>query len=111
MHRLDAVLFHQRNVLVRGGVNDDLRVIALKNARQGGLLRDGADLDLKVQLAVIRGQEFLLHVVRAVFINIEDDNLLRAHLGQLPTELGANRAAAARDENDLVPIIRAGLFV
>ena len=111
MHRLDAVLFHQRNVLVRGGVDDDLRVIALKNAHQGRLLRDGADLDLKVQLAVIRGQEFLLHVVRAVFINIENDNLFWFHLGQLPAELGADGAAAARDENDLIAVIRAGLFV
>ncbi|MFR4594408.1 MAG: hypothetical protein ACLT8T_03255, partial [Oscillospiraceae bacterium] len=38
-------------------MDDDLRVIALKNAHQGRLLRDGADLDLKIQLAVIRGQE------------------------------------------------------
>ena len=60
---------------------------------------------------MIRGQEFLLHVVRAVFVNIENDNLFWFHLGQLPAELGADGAAAARDENDLVPIIRAGLFV
>ena len=46
---------------------------------------------------MVFGEKLLLDVIGIVFIDVEDDELLRLILGDLPAEFTADGTAAARD--------------
>ena len=50
---------------------------------------------------MVFGEKLLLDVIGVVFIDVEDDEMLRVMGRDLPAELRADGAAAARDEDDL----------
>jgi hypothetical protein len=88
-------------VLVRGGVEDDVRLEALHHLEHAiGLLAVGehrlhpSEVPLLEHLA-IDAKEVVLRVV-------EQHQQSRPDSGDLPAQLGADRPAGARDEHDLV---------
>ena len=108
---LDAVAFHQRHMLVRRGVDDNLRMVFPENPLQRLHVGDGANFNPQIQPVAIEDFQLLLHIVGAILVNIEDDDLPRLHLCQLPAQLRADGPAAAGDENHLATVIRLCFFI
>ena len=101
-------MFHQRHVLVGCSVNHNLGMIRFKYSLQSRLIRDGQNLNLDRHFSTVGDAKFLLHIIGAVLIDIQQDQLLGLHLSQLTAQLRADRATAASDQNDLTPIILRG---
>ena len=103
--RLERVRLHQRDVLVGGGVEDDVGLEALHHLEHpvallavGEHRLDAAEVPLADQLAV-DPEEVVLGVV-------EEDEEPRVDPGDLAAELGADRAAGAGDQDD--PVAQVG---
>ena len=94
-----------------GGVDDNLRMIGREHPLQRLPVGDGADFQLQIQLAAIGDFQLLLNVVGPVFINIQNDDLLRLHFRQLAAQLRADGAAASRNQNHLVPVEGTGFLI
>ena len=89
-------------MLVCGGVEDDLRMIFLKQVAHLALVGDGRDLDVEVDLVAVVALHLLLYLVRAIFVDIEDDDTARIVLCDLSDQLASDRAASARDQTHFV---------
>ena len=97
---LTGAVFHEGDVLVGRSVIDDLGMILLKDLEDTPAVADGADQDHKVQVRILFAQ-FQLDGVGVVFVDIEDDELLRVMARDLAAELRADAPATAGDEDDL----------
>ena len=104
-HRLNAVLFHQRHMLMCCSMHHNLRMVFLHNPAHGTLTADIGNFWLKIQFIAITQAQLLLQVINAVLINIQRHNLLRLHLRQLTAKLAADTATAAGNKNNLALII------
>ena len=91
---------HERYVLVRGCMEDHIRLILLHHTADTVRVSAGADERHEVQLRVLH-EELLLDAVSIVLIDVEDDELLRLVACDLTAELGADRSATTGDEDRL----------
>ena len=67
---------HERDMLVRGGVEHDLGTVALHQAHESRAVADRADLDREVKVRTVSEFQLLLNVVGVILIDVEDDELL-----------------------------------
>lgn len=91
---------HERYVLVRGCMEDHVRLVLLHHAADTVRVPAGADEGHEVQLRVLH-EKLLLDAVSIVLVNVEDDKLLRLVACDLTAELRADRSATAGDEDGL----------
>ena len=110
-HCLNAVLFHQRHMLMRSSMHHDLRMVFLHNPAHGALVTDIGNLRLKIQLLAIKQAQLLLQVINAVLIYIQRHNLLRCHLRQLAAQLAADTATTTSYQNHLILIVIGNKFI
>ena len=111
LNRLTAIMLHQRNVLVRRRMNDNLRTIPIKNSFQCRTVTYRKDFNTNIEIIFVCNLQFLLNIVHAVFIDVKKYELLRKHLRHLPAELTADTSSTARDQDYLVTVISSRLFV
>ena len=98
-HRLDRVLLHQVHVLVGGGVEDDRGPVLREHlAHPLALLAVGEHGDGVEHVAVL--DQLAADLEQVVLGVVEQDELARADARDLAAQLGADRAAGARDEHD-----------
>ena len=95
-----GAVLHEGDVLVGGGVIDDLWMVLLKDLEHAAAVADGADEGHEVEIRILLAQ-LQLDGVGVVFVDIEDDELLRMVPGHLAAELRADAPAPAGDEDDL----------
>ena len=81
-------------------MTDQIRMILLEDPIDARGVSHGADQHEQIQLRM-PAPELKLQRVGVVFVNVEDDQLLRLLLRRLTAELAADAAAAARDEHGL----------
>ena len=108
--RLVRAVLHERHMFMRGGVEDDIRMIFLHDALHASCVAHGSDQRHQVELRTCPLQ-LLLDGVGVVLIDIEDDQHPRIRLGDLPAELAADGTAAARHQDGLSFQGRQDLFV
>ena len=97
---LTGAVLHEGDVLVSRGVIDDLGMVLFKDLEDTPAVADGADQDHEVQIRILFPQ-LQLDGIGVVFVDIEDDELLRVVPGDLAAELRADAPPAAGDEDDL----------
>ena len=100
LDRLTGTVLHEGDVLMGSGVVDNLGMVLLKDLEDTAAVADGADQGHKVQVRILFPQ-FQLDGVGVVFIDIEDDELLRMMTGHLAAELRADASPTACDEDNL----------
>ena len=100
LDRLARAVLHEGDVLVRGGVIDDLGAVVLEDLPDAAAVADGSDQGLQRQVRILLTQ-LVLDVVGVVLVDIEDDQAGRAVSCDLAAEFAADRTAAARDEDGL----------
>jgi len=100
LNGLTGAVFHEGDVLVGRGVVDNLGMVLLKDLEDTAAVADGADQGHKVQVRILFPQ-FQLDGVGVVFIDIEDDELLRMMTGHLAAEFRADASPTACDEDNL----------
>ena len=98
-------------MLVGRRVNHNLGPVPVKYPAQSLPIGNGADFNLQIQGRTIGNPQLLLHIVGAVFVNIQNHNLAGSHFCQLAAHLRADGSAAAGNQDHLVPIENAGLFI
>ena len=98
--RLERRRLHQRHMLVRCRVADQIRAVLVKDVHHPLPVAHGADQHDQIQLRM-RALQLHLDIVCIVFINIKDNELLGVLRRCLAAELTADAAAAAGDEHDL----------
>ena len=79
---------------------NDVRFVSLKHLEDLPAVPHGSNNHLQIQVRILLPQ-FQLNVIGAVFIDIEDDQLLRMVGRNLPTQFRADAAAAAGDQHHL----------
>jgi len=95
-----GTVLHEGDVLMGRGVIDDLGMVLLKNLEHAAAVADGADEGHEVEIRILLSQ-LQLDGVGVVFVDIENDQLLRVVPRDLAAELRTDAPAAARDEDDL----------
>ena len=100
LDRLARAVLHQRHMLVRRRVVHDLRPELLKDTEDLPAVAHRADNRPDIQLGVLLPQ-FQLDIIGVVFIDVKNDELPGLVLRDLPAKLGADAAAAARDQDNL----------
>ena len=65
-----------------------------------GRVADGADDDLQVQFRM-GAVQLHLNIIGIIFVNIQNNELLRLRVGNLTAQLAADAAAAAGDQHHL----------
>ena len=111
LYGLDAVVLHQRHVLVRRGIDHYLGFVGFEYSFECFYVGDRADLDLGLQIAAVFDPQFLLHVVGTVLVDVQDYQLVGVHLGQLTADLASDASAAARDQDRLSLVVFLGSVV
>ena len=97
-HRLDRVVLHQRDVLVRGGVEDDLRAVLGEHLGHAlGVLAVGQHGDRAEDVAL--ADELALDLEQVRLAVVDQHEPARVHARDLAAELGADRAARAGDQH------------
>ena len=94
LDRLARAVLHQGNMLVGCRVIDDLRLIGLKQIKNLPAVPDRADQGHQVQLRIFLLQ-LQLDRVSVVFIDIENDQLLRFMRSDLPAKLRPDASSSA----------------
>ena len=95
---LAGAVLHEGDMLMGRSVIDDLRPVFGKHLEHAAAVADGSDKRHEVQVR-IRVAELVLDVIGVVFIDVEDDELLRVMRRDLAAELRADASAAAGDED------------
>ena len=98
LDRLVRADLHQRHVLVRRGMEHDVRPILSEDHIHAVFVADGADHNGQVKVRIIP-QKLLLDIIGVILIDLKDHKLLRLVLRDLPAELAADGASAARDQD------------
>ena len=98
LHSLTGVVFHHGNVLVRGGMEDDLRCIRLHRRLQPFPVRDVADhgVNMRTSLALC---QLVVNRKQAVFVSLIEDEAFGRIGNNLPTQLRSDGAARPRHQN------------
>ena len=99
--RLERVRLHERDVFVRGRVEDDGGAVLLEdlaNLRRVARVREHRRSRMEVALV----DELALDLEEAGLAVVDENESSRAHAGDLAAELRADRAAGAGHEHDLV---------
>ena len=91
-------VLHQRDMLVGGGVEDQLGLVALEDVLDASGVADGADEHREIEVGMM-AEQLLLDVVGVVLVDVEDDEASGMVGGDLSAEFGADGAAAAGDED------------
>ena len=91
---------HERHMLVRSGMIDDIRTVLVENPVDALLIPDRCNQHHQIQIRIFAAQ-LLLHVIRAVLIDINQNQLPRMMSRNLPAKLRADGAAAAGDTDHL----------
>ena len=92
-------------MLVRGGVEDDLRAVALEDlAHLRAVAAVGEHRDRRREVALV--DELALDLEERRLALVDEHEPRRAEPRELPAELGADRAAGAGDEHGLVLDVR-----
>jgi len=97
---LTGAVLHEGDMLMGGGVIDDLGMVLLKDLEDTPAVADGADQGHEVEIRIFLAQ-FQLDGVGVVFVDIKDNELLRVVARDLAAELRADGPSPARDEDDL----------
>ena len=87
-------------MLVRSGVEDDVRAVAREHVIEPRAVLDGADDAVVLDVRVVAVQ-FALERVDAVLTVPEEDEFARVEAADLPHELRADRPTSARDHHAL----------
>ena len=109
-HCLPGVrLFHERHVLVGGGMEHDGWPVRLHRPRKACSILHVSDQAYDGHSGKSR-EELLLDLVKAELVRFEENQLLRSELRKLAAKLGADRASGARDQrrSTLQPLAQAG---
>ena len=96
--RLTGAVLHQRDMLMGGGVVDDLRVVVLKEFKHPPAVADRPDQDLQIEIRIFLAQ-FKLDLISVVFVDIKNDELSGVVGCDLAAELTADGSAATGDED------------
>ena len=99
-HRLENVVFHQRNVLVSGRVEDCVRPMLLKDVEDSVAIADVGDHGHDVHIREAQ-RELLEDVEDRILAVSEQNESRRREARELAAELGADRPAGTGDENRL----------
>ena len=105
-----GLCLHHRHVLVGGGVKDDVGAPALEQRAQLGLVADVDEAGREVG-EVALGLELVLDLEEVALGVVDQDEEARTHGGELAREFAADRAAGARDHDDLVGDVADGVVV
>ena len=100
VQRLARARLHERHVLMRRGMEHGARTVLREHLGHAGLVAHAADLDDDLDVVVL-GQQLVAQHVGVVLVDVEDDDARGRHAAQLPAELAADGAAAARDQHAL----------
>lgn len=100
LDRLVRAVLHQRHMLVRCRVIDDVRPVLAHHMVDAGCVAHGTDQRHEVELGVIMLQ-LLLDIICVIFIYVKYNQFTRMRLGDLAAELAADRSAAPCDEDGL----------
>ena len=101
LDRLKRRRLHERHVLVRRRMANEVRAVLGKHVHHALPVAHGADQHDQIQLRM-RALQLHLNIICIVFVNIKNDELLRVLRRSLTAKLAADAAAAARDEHDLI---------
>ena len=85
---------------MRRGMEHGARAVLREHLGHAGLVAHAADLDDYLDVVVL-GQQLVAQHVGVVLVDVEDDDARGRHAAQLPAELAADGAAAARDQHAL----------
>ena len=83
-------MLHQRDMLVRGSVENNLRMIFGKHIVEPRRIAHRADLHGEVQRVTVQMYQLLLEVVGVVLVNVKDNQLFRVLLCHLAAKLTAD---------------------
>ena len=97
---LVGAFLHQRDVLVCRSVEHKLRPVGFHHMVQPDGITDRANDNLQIQLRMGAAQ-LHLNIIGIIFVNIQNNKLLRLRVGDLTAQLAADAAAAAGDQHHL----------
>ena len=100
LDRLAGAVFHQRHMLMRRGVVDDLRAVGIKDLEHPPAVPHGPDEHYKVQVRIPLSQ-LQLDIVGVVLVDVEDDQLPGRMCRDLSAQLAADGAASSGDQDRL----------
>lgn len=85
---LAGVVFHKRNVFVGCSVENNLRMVLLKDLGNRWEMRNGADKDLNISALIMSGlDDVVIQLVGSVLVNVEQHDLRRLCRKQLTYKL------------------------
>ena len=93
-------ILHQWYVFVSSRVINDLRPVRLEQVKDPPAVPYRPDQYPQIQLRMLLLQ-LLLNIINVVFVDIKNDQAARPVIRDLPAELAADGATAARDQNGL----------
>src|SRR4051794_18383045 len=93
-----VILFHERNMLVGGGMKYHCRTVLRKNLGQPGLILDVPYRECHRQTGK-PCSEFLLYSVEREFVQFEKYEPPRVELGDLPAQFRSDRAASTGNQH------------
>ena len=99
LDRLGGADLHQRHMLVGRRVEHHRGVVGLKHLVQPLFVPDGADEHGHRDIAAILLLQFHLQLVGAVLVDVKDEQLAGLEPHDLPAQLRADGAAAARHQH------------
>ena len=94
--RLTRTVFHERNVLMSCRVVNHIGLIFCEHLIDSSAISDRADQHLQIEFRIFI-PKLKSNGVSIVFINIEDDQLLRIVLGNLSAKFASDRTTASCD--------------
>ena len=94
-----------------GGIDYDIRRIGLEDSPQALLVCYGNNLYREIKFVSILHLQFLLDIIGGVFVDIQNDYLLRCHSGYLPTKLGAYGSTATCNKDCLSSVVGVDLLI
>ena len=106
---LNAVMLHKRNMLMCCRMAYKVGVILFENVVYSCFIANRADEHLEVKVGM-GALELHLNIVGIILVDIENNKLLGVQVSCLTAQLAADAAAAAGDQNRLVPHIACNLI-
>ena len=100
LDRLTRAVFHQRNMLMRCRMIDNLRMILFKHLKNLAAVPDRTDDGHKLESRILF-PKFQLDLISVVLVDVKDNQLLRSVSRDLAAELAADRPTTSGDKNRL----------
>ena len=101
LHRLVGTVLHQGHMLVSRRVADDLRPVEPEDLFHPLFIPDRADEGYQIQIRIFFLQ-LQLDAVGIVFVDVQNDQLLRVVQGRLTAELAADGTASPGNQDHFV---------